>query len=109
MPSPDLGRKRACPDCSAKFYDLDQDPTACPECGRTHPQSRFLKPRRTRGAPIVRAAPPPKVKQDSEAISDPIDIEDGIGQEDSMGDDGELENEDGSRRRPLSDEDEDSD
>ena len=83
---------------------------ACPECGRTHPQSRFLKPRRTRGAPTVREAPPPKSKPDGgDAISDSIDIEDGVEQEDSIGDDEELEDEGGSRRRPLSDEDEDTD
>ena len=82
---------------------------ACPECGSIHPQSRFLKPRRARGAPAVREAPPPKGKQDGDAISEPVDIEDGIEQEDSIEDDGELENEEGSRRRPLSDEDEDSD
>lgn len=82
---------------------------ACPECGRIHPQSRFLKPRRARGAPIVREAPPPKEKRDGGAVSESIDIEDDIEQEDSMEDDGELEKEDGNRRRPLSDEDEDSD
>ena len=109
MPSPDLGRKRVCPDCSAKFYDLAQDPMACPECGRTLPLSRFLKPRRGRGGPSVREAAPPKSKQDGEGVSASIDIGEGIEQEDSMEDEGELDSDGGSRRRPLSDEDEDSD
>ncbi len=31
-----LGTKRACPECSAKFYDLDKDPVVCPKCGHSY-------------------------------------------------------------------------
>ena len=31
---PELGTKRLCAHCSAKFYDLNQAPMTCPKCGR---------------------------------------------------------------------------
>jgi uncharacterized protein (TIGR02300 family) len=30
---PELGTKRQCQSCSAKFYDLARDPITCPKCG----------------------------------------------------------------------------
>jgi len=30
---PELGLKRQCMSCGAKFYDLDKDPATCPKCG----------------------------------------------------------------------------
>jgi len=30
---PELGIKRQCQSCGAKFYDLNRDPIACPKCG----------------------------------------------------------------------------
>jgi uncharacterized protein (TIGR02300 family) len=30
---PELGTKRLCAHCSAKFYDLNQAPITCPKCG----------------------------------------------------------------------------
>jgi len=30
---PELGTKRQCGSCSAKFYDLGKDPITCPKCG----------------------------------------------------------------------------
>jgi uncharacterized protein (TIGR02300 family) len=33
MTKPELGTKRLCADCGAKFYDLNQAPIACPKCG----------------------------------------------------------------------------
>jgi uncharacterized protein (TIGR02300 family) len=29
---PELGTKRLCGNCSAKFYDLNKDPIVCPKC-----------------------------------------------------------------------------
>jgi uncharacterized protein (TIGR02300 family) len=29
---PELGTKRLCPNCGAKFYDLNKDPIVCPKC-----------------------------------------------------------------------------
>jgi uncharacterized protein (TIGR02300 family) len=30
---PELGTKRLCTGCGAKFYDLNKDPITCPKCG----------------------------------------------------------------------------
>jgi uncharacterized protein (TIGR02300 family) len=29
----ELGTKRLCPNCGAKYYDLNKDPVVCPRCG----------------------------------------------------------------------------
>lgn len=29
----ELGTKRTCPNCGAKYYDLNHDPIVCPRCG----------------------------------------------------------------------------
>lgn len=33
MAKPELGSKRQCQNCGAKFYDLNKDPILCPKCG----------------------------------------------------------------------------
>ncbi len=33
MAKPELGLKRQCMSCGAKFYDLHKDPAVCPKCG----------------------------------------------------------------------------
>ncbi len=30
---PELGLKRLCPNCGAKYYDLNRSPIHCPKCG----------------------------------------------------------------------------
>ena len=32
MAKPELGTKRLCPNCGAKYYDLNRDPIICPKC-----------------------------------------------------------------------------
>lgn len=32
MSKPELGTKRDCPSCGAKFYDLSKNPVVCPKC-----------------------------------------------------------------------------
>ena len=32
MADPDLGTKQICPNCEAKFYDLNKRPAVCPKC-----------------------------------------------------------------------------
>ena len=36
MAKPELGTKRLCASCNAKFYDLNHDPITCPKCGAVH-------------------------------------------------------------------------
>ncbi|MEZ5786585.1 MAG: TIGR02300 family protein [Xanthobacteraceae bacterium] len=36
MAKPELGTKRLCASCGAKFYDLNHDPITCPKCGAVY-------------------------------------------------------------------------
>lgn len=36
MAKADLGTKRVCPSCAAKFYDLGRQPVRCPKCGHEY-------------------------------------------------------------------------
>ena len=36
MAKPELGTKRLCAGCGAKFYDLNKDPITCPKCGTVY-------------------------------------------------------------------------
>ncbi|WP_068085151.1 TIGR02300 family protein [Polycladidibacter stylochi] len=36
MARPELGTKRTCAGCGAKYYDLDRDPIICPKCGEMY-------------------------------------------------------------------------
>ena len=33
MAKPELGAKRQCQNCGAKFFDMNKDPIVCPKCG----------------------------------------------------------------------------
>ncbi|CUW47648.1 TIGR02300 family protein [Novacetimonas hansenii] len=37
MAQPNLGTKRVCVSCSARFYDLNKNPAVCPKCGAEQP------------------------------------------------------------------------
>jgi uncharacterized protein (TIGR02300 family) len=43
---PDLGTKRLCSNCSAKFYDLNKDPIICPKCATVMELASVVAPRR---------------------------------------------------------------
>ncbi|MFE8872576.1 FYDLN acid domain-containing protein [Acetobacter persici] len=38
MSQPDLGTKRVCVSCGARFYDLNRSPAVCPKCGTEQPE-----------------------------------------------------------------------
>lgn len=47
-----LGEKQACPNCSAKFYDLNKRPATCPKCATVFdPSEDGVRLKRTRRAP----------------------------------------------------------
>ena len=75
MAKPDLGTKRLCGSCGAKFYDLAKDPIICPKCETVfHPvvyTSTRMRPEAARApvAPLVpEAAEVPEVA-DVELVS----------------------------------------
>ena len=71
MAKPELGLKRTCVSCGAKFYDLARQPAVCPKCGTEQPAEQ---PRlRRAAAPVeekVKKRPAP------EADADDVDLED---------------------------------
>ena len=51
----DLGTKRACPSCAARFYDLTKRPIECPKCGFSYEPEALFKQRRSRAVEPVAA------------------------------------------------------
>lgn len=45
MAKPELGTKRLCASCGAKFYDLSKDPIVCPKCGTVYEVTLPVAPR----------------------------------------------------------------
>jgi uncharacterized protein (TIGR02300 family) len=42
---PELGTKRLCAGCGAKFYDLNKDPIVCPKCSTVFEVAPSARPR----------------------------------------------------------------
>lgn len=40
--SDELGTKRTCPSCAARFYDLNKDPIVCPKCDQAFVAEQLL-------------------------------------------------------------------
>lgn len=53
MAKPELGTKRVCQSCGAKFYDLSKDPIVCPKCGAAY---EVVMPVTRGGRPAAAAA-----------------------------------------------------
>ena len=50
MTKPELGTKRDCPSCGAKFYDLNKSPATCPKCKTEFVPEQAVKPKRAKPA-----------------------------------------------------------
>ena len=59
MVKPELGTKRVCVSCGARFYDLTKQPAVCPKCGTEQPAEQ-PRPRRA-GGNVVEEKRSPKV------------------------------------------------
>lgn len=57
MAKPELGTKRLCASCGAKFYDLNKAPITCPKCGTVY-EVTTVAPRGRPDAAAARAAAP---------------------------------------------------
>lgn len=86
MAKPKLGKKRQCPKCSARFYDLGKDnPITCISCEHEFAAEQILKSRRPAAA---EAKAPEKPAPKKEAAKDPEAAEDNDTDDDE--DDGNL-------------------
>ncbi|MBC9179805.1 TIGR02300 family protein [Pseudoroseomonas ludipueritiae] len=86
MAKPELGMKRICVACGAKFYDLGKQPAVCPKCGTEQPAEQ---PRARRAALPV----DDKVKKRPAAAdpdADDVEIED-VDADESLDDAEELD------------------
>ena len=63
LAKPELGTKRQCQNCGAKFFDLNKDPVVCPKCGTVF-----------QGAAWVRPAPKPK-EEEAELAAAPAGVD----------------------------------
>ncbi|MCX8134028.1 MAG: TIGR02300 family protein [Roseococcus sp.] len=90
MAKPELGLKRVCVSCGAKFYDLMRQPAICPKCGAEQPAEQ---PRLRRAAAPAdeklkkRAGAGPEMEADEVEL---VDVEADAALEDAD----ELEDED---------------
>ena len=102
MAKPELGLKRTCVACSAKFYDLGRAPAVCPKCGTEQPADQ-PRLKRTGGnvvedkrpkKPVPTAedadteADAPEEETDEDVLEDTSDLEDDA---DAIGGDIEVE------------------
>ena len=71
MANPELGTKRLCASCGAKFYDLNKDPIHCPKCGAVYEIVVATRPVRPGAAPV---APRPPVPEEAPA-PEPQEVE----------------------------------
>jgi len=108
---PELGSKRQCESCGAKFFDLNRDPITCPRCGAVY-QRALLASSRMRPADAEDAEEPklgPEIVSLEEADDDTdgkiavvvpddvdVDVDVDLGDDDVADDDTFLEDDDDS-------------
>lgn len=90
MAKTELGTKRACTSCGAKFYDLDKRPVECPKCEATFMPDVLLPSKETAAAEAKPAeAEAAEEKDDAEDTGDVevISLDDVEGSDDDAEDD----------------------
>jgi len=73
------GTKRQCPNCRARFYDLNKDPIVCPKCQTVYEPEASKPPRRGSPAPAPKKPSPAEVEIADVAL--PEEALDGIAKE----------------------------
>ena len=76
----DLGIKRICPSCGARFYDLQKRPIECPKCAFSFEPEALYKQRRPRQpepapAAVVRARAEDEETEDEDEETDEAEVE----------------------------------
>ncbi len=69
MVKAELGTKRTCPSCAARFYDLGKEPIECPKCGTAFIAEAILPSKADQAAP-AQPAPREKVVAVEEVAAD---------------------------------------
>jgi uncharacterized protein (TIGR02300 family) len=68
----ELGTKRTCPSCAARFYDLLKNPIVCPKCGANFVPASILPSKGD--MPAMAPAPKPRAVEEADDIVSP-DVE----------------------------------
>lgn len=89
MASPELGTKRVCVACGARFYDLNKAPPVCPKCGTEQPVEQ-PRPRRTGGNVVEEKRPKKPVVAGPEDADIEVEVPEEV-EEDVLEDASELE------------------
>jgi len=71
LSKPELGTKRDCPSCGAKFYDLNKSPAVCPKCKHEFVPDSGAKAKRVKPVekPKEKAPRPVVVADDDDNVS----------------------------------------
>lgn len=115
MAKPELGTKRVCQSCGARFYDLGRDPAPCPKCGFENSLEALLRAKRPRSAPTearAKAKPPPRrapAEEGTEEEDLPLENDEEEEDEDLIEDASELGEDEEDVSDVLENADEDSD
>jgi len=88
MAKPELGTKRICVSCGARFYDLGKAPAVCPKCGVEQPAEQ---PRLRRAAAPIPEDPKKKLATQVDPDAEAADIEVEDLEEDDDADDSVIE------------------
>ncbi len=73
MAKADLGEKRVCAECAAKFFDLKKRPVVCPKCGFSFDPDTIT----IRGARKAPEEAKPEAEIDDETTEDDVNAVDG--------------------------------
>jgi len=81
---PELGTKRQCQSCGARFYDLKRDPITCPKCSTIFVVEAPTRPRRPRpdangAAKAVKPKPAPVLDEADAEVA----LEEAAGEEEA--------------------------
>jgi uncharacterized protein (TIGR02300 family) len=66
MVSAELGTKRTCPNCAARFYDLLKDPITCPKCSVSFVAAAILPSKTDYPGVAPVAAPKPRETEEQD-------------------------------------------
>jgi len=90
MTKPELGTKRLCAHCGARFYDLHHSPITCPKCDRVFDPVPVSSPRRAETARVpVRELGPVAAETPEAQFVSPEDAE----SKETLDDEAEAEDE----------------
>jgi uncharacterized protein (TIGR02300 family) len=64
--SDELGTKRTCPSCGARFYDLNKDPITCPKCAQAFVAEPLLPSKADGPVAKPKSVPKPVERDDDE-------------------------------------------